>query len=164
MLIGMSDPQQPPLPPYGSNEPQPAQPAGYPTQPAAASQQPHAQPVYAQPAYSPSAPTSPTDSNPMGRIGLIFGIVSVGLQVLLNVMIQIMIRSNGYQIISVISGVFSVIIFLAGVGALVFGILGIKRVGAPHAVAGIATGLGIAIVVGAGMNFVFNAISMMMAF
>ncbi len=96
----------------------------------------------------------------MGRIGLIFGLVSIGLEVVMNVIIQVLIRTNNYYMINLFSSVVTVIILLVAVGALVFGLIGIKRVGAPHAAAGIATGIGIAVVIGVGVNFVLNALNM----
>lgn len=164
MLNSMSDPQQPQNPPYAS---QPAQ-----QQPPRYAPQPQAQPAYAQPApggygqppHTPAPAPSQTGANSMGKIGFILGLVSIGVQVLLNLIIQIMIRSNGYQLISIFSGIFSVLIFFTGVGALVFGLIGIKRPGAPHALAGIATGLGIAIVVGVVMNFIFSTINTFVGF
>lgn len=174
----MSDPQQPPVPPYASNAGQPPQPV-HPVQPAPAAQphyqghapqapqqsytqpQPYGQPVYPAPTTGAS---SPSDSNAPGKVGFILGLVGVAIQVLLNVVIQIMIRSEGYQAISIASGVFSVLIFLAGVGALVFGLIGLKRTGAPKAFAGIATGLGIAITVTVGFSFILDAINSVLYF
>ncbi|WP_426187346.1 hypothetical protein [Microbacterium sp. TWP3-1-2b2] len=173
----MSDPQQPQVPPYASNAPQPPQ-AGYPTQqtpspaPAPTAQhhyqggapQPqYAQPQYAQPAYASTA-ARPTDSNTPGKIGFIIGLVGLGLGLLQNVIVQIMIRSQAYDLINLISGVLSVIVFLAAAAALAFGIIGLKRVGAPHALAGIATGLGGAGVIGTGFSFIIFSVSSAFAF
>lgn len=160
MLNGMSDPQQPQTPPHAS-QPTPPPQAHQPPQAYAQPQPVYAQPAqrgYAQPVYSPPA-VGPTDSNAPGKIGFIIGLVGLSLSLLLNVIIQIMIRSQGYELINLISGVMSVIIFLAAAAALVFGIIGLRRVGAPHALAGIATGLGGAGVVGTGFNFILNAFS-----
>lgn len=180
MLNGMSDPQQqPPVPPYASNAGQPPQPSHPPqTTPAPQqyyqgqapqqgnlpSAQGYAQPQqgYTQPGYPTSTPASTqTDSNAPGKIGFIIGLVGIGLSLLLNVTIQILIHSQmqSYELINLVSGVFSVLVFLAGVGALVFGIIGLKRAGAPHGLAGIATGLGFASVLGTGFNFILNAVS-----
>lgn len=169
----MSDPQQPQVPPYASGAGQPPQP-GFPAQPAPqpyyqgqAPQAPqgYAQPGqhYAQPSYPTRTPT-PTDSNTPGKIGFILGLVGLGIGLLLSVIIQIMIRSDGYEMISVVSGVLSVLIFLADAAALAFGIIGLKRVGAPHALAGIATGLGIAGIVTAGFSFILTALSSLLYF
>jgi hypothetical protein len=167
MLNRMSEPQQPPVPPYASNAPQPPQP-GYPVDQAPNHQQYYqgqAPQGYAQPGYpaNQTGANSPSDSNAPGKVGFILGLVAVGLQVLLSVIIQIMIRSQGYDLISLVSGVVAVIIFLAGVGALVFGLIGLKRAGS-KTFAGIATGLGIAVVVSAGFNFILNAISSLLYF
>jgi hypothetical protein len=175
----MSDPQQSPVPPYASNAPQPPQaqpPAGYPPQPTAqhyyqggapqqqyAQPQPQLQPQYAQPAYSPAA-AGTAGSNTPGRIGFIIGLVGLGFSLLTNVIIQVMIRSAGYQLIGLVSGALSVITFLAALTALIFGIVGLRRVGAPHGLAGIATGLGGAGVVGAGFSFILNTISSFLYF
>ena len=196
MLIGMSDPQQSPVPPYASNAglpPQPEHPpqTGYPAQTAptapptptpaptanhyyqgGAPQQPqapqygqqqHSQAPYAQPAYV-SAASSATDSNPPGRIGLIIGLAGLVISLLSNVVVQIMIRTSDYALIGLVSGALAVVAFLASLAALIFGIVGLRRAGAPHGLAGIATGLGIAGVVGAGFAFIINAVSSLFYF
>lgn len=177
MLNAMSDPQQSQVPPYAPNAAQPPQPS-YPPQPPTSSapsaqhyyqggaQQPqpqYAQPQYVQPAYE-SAASGRTGSNTPGRIGFIIGLVGLGFNLLTNVIIQIMIRSADYQLIGLVSGALSVITFLAALAALIFGIIGLRRVGAPHGLAGIATGLGGAGVVGAGFSFILNAISSLLYF
>jgi len=88
------------------------------------------------------APARPV--NVPGRIGFILGLVGLGLGLMTNVLMQSMIRSGDYQIVSVISGPVSIFVFIAAVLALVFGLIGLNRPNAPHAQAGIATGLGIA--------------------
>lgn len=175
----MSDPQQSPVPPYAQSAGQPPQPA-YPPQPTtsgapapsaqhyyqggAQPPQPHyAQPQYGQPAYA-SATSGPTASNTPGRIGFIVGLVGLALSLLTNIIIQIMIRSAGYQLIGLVSGALSVITFLAALTALVLGIIGLRRAGEPHGLAGIATGLGGAGVVGAGFSFILNAVSSFLYF
>ncbi|WP_300266627.1 hypothetical protein [Microbacterium sp.] len=160
----MSDPQQPQNPPYASQPAQQQPPQYAPQQQAQPAYAHPAQPTpggYGQPSYTPAPTPSQTGANPMGKIGFILGLVSIGVQVLLNLIIQIMIRSDGYQLISLFSNIFSIVIFLTGVGGLVFGLIGIKRPGAPHALSGIAAGIGITIVIGAGMNFIFAAINLM---
>lgn len=190
MLNGMSDPQQPPVPPYASNAPQPPQP-GHPAQPGYAgqpapnaapaptanhyyqggapqaqhpqTQHPQTQQPYGQPAY-PSAARGPSGANTPGRIGFVIGLVGLFLGLLSSVIIQIMIRTSDYQLISLISGAFAVITFLAALAALIFGIVGLRRPGAPHGLAGIATGLGGAGVVGAGFSFILTAFSAVLYF
>lgn len=165
MLNGMSDPQQPPVPPYASNTGQPSYPpqASPPAQQHYQGQnpQPPLNPAqaYPGPAYSPPAATTSTDANLPGKIGFIIGLISLGLSILSNVIFQIMIRADGYALLNLVSSIFSVIIFLASAAALVFGIIGLRRVGAPHGLAGIATGLGGSVVVGLGFNFILNAVS-----
>lgn len=188
MLNGMSDPQQSPVPPYASNAGQPPQPT-YPPQPAQPAPtahqyyqgggapqqqaQPHqAQPQYTQPQYAQAqygqtqyaqpghaGASSPASSNAPGRIGFIIGLIGLAVGLLSNVIVQIMIRSADYALIGLVSGGFSVVAFLASLAALIFGIVGLRRVGAPHGLAGIATGLGGAGVIGAGFAFILNAVS-----
>jgi len=170
----MSDPQQSPVPPYASNAPQPPQqsqpaPSAAPAPSAQHyyqggapqaqySQAQYSQPQYGQPQYSPAA-SGPSDSNTPGRIGFIVGLIGLAVGLLSSVIIQIMIRSADYQLIGLVSGALAVITFFASLAALIFGIIGLRRPGAPHGLAGIATGLGGAGVVGAGFTFILNAIS-----
>ncbi|GGD64883.1 hypothetical protein [Microbacterium murale] len=178
----MSDPQQSPVPPYAQSAGQPPQPA-YPPQPTTSgapapsaqhyyqggaqppqySQPQYAQPQYGQPAYA-SAASGRADTNTPGRIGFIVGLVGLAFSLLTNVIIQIMIRSAGYQLIGLVSGALSVITFLAALTALILGIIGLRRAGEPHGLAGIATGLGGAGVVGAGFSFILNAVSSFLYF
>lgn len=179
----MSDPQQSPVPPYASNAPQPPQPGHQTAPPPSAAptaqhyyqggaaqaprapyaQSPYAAPAYAQPAYASTA-SGPTLSNAPGRIGFIIGLVGLGIGVLMNIAIRIMIRSDGYQLISLVNGALSVIVFLAAVAALVFGVIGLRRAGAPHGLAGIATGLGIVGVVNGGINFILYMLDAILYF
>ncbi|WP_460781238.1 hypothetical protein [Microbacterium shaanxiense] len=177
----MSDPQQSPVPPYASNAGQPPQPTyppqpGQPAQPAPTAHQYYqgggapqqqAQPQYTQPQYAQAqyaqpghaGASSPSSSNAPGRIGFIIGLIGLAVGLLSNVIVQIMIRSADYALIGLVSGGFSVVAFLASLAALIFGIVGLRRVGAPHGLAGIATGLGGAGVIGAGFAFILNAVS-----
>jgi len=154
MLNGMTDPQQPHLPPYASNAPQPS---GYPAQAAPAAQQ--------QPYYAPAAPIAASATNAAGRIGFILGLVGLGVGLLTSAIVQIVLRSPisavgfDYAMITLINGAGSLLAFIAAVAALVFGLIGIRKVGAPHAQAGIATGLGLAGVVGGMFTFLLTAAS-----
>lgn len=131
----MSSPQQPPLPPYAANGNHPVQP---PVQPAAPYQQ--------QPA--------PGDAieNPLGRIAFILGLVALGLNVLTNAGVQILVRTTGAMVGSAVSTVGSLLVLAAGICALIFGLIAIKRPG-PRALAGIGAGIGIAVCVGVVTSF-----------
>lgn len=160
----MSDQQLPPLPPT----PDPTAPshAGGPQ----AQEQPYAQQQqYAQPAQQPFAQQQPAQAQPPlqapygspapawapqagsssnpgtpGRIGFIIGLVGLGISLLVTVLFQLLIHSEGWMVLSMVSRFTGILTFLAAVAALVFGIIGLRRVGAPQAQAGIAVGLGIA--------------------
>ncbi|HCS60832.1 MAG TPA: hypothetical protein DIW46_05440 [Microbacterium sp.] len=152
MLNGMSDPQQPPLPPYASNVPQPAQHGGgYPAQPA---QHPQQAP------YASASPSPAGGTNTAGRIGFFIGLGGLVVGLLTSTIVQVLIRSFSsgfdYSMVSVVSGFGSFLAFIASVCALVFGLIGIRKVGAPHAQAGIATGLGIAGVVSGIFSFLLT--------
>ncbi|KDA06921.1 hypothetical protein DC31_07435 [Microbacterium sp. CH12i] len=143
----MSDPQQPHLPPFVSH------PGQQPPQP---NYQAPAQPQAPQGYYSPPAQTGPGNTNTPGKIGLIIGLVSLGLGLLMNVIVQMLVRSVGYSMVSVVGGVGTFLVFAASAAALILGIIGLRKAGVPQAQAGIATGLGFAGVVGAIFNVLFS--------
>jgi hypothetical protein len=151
MLGAMSDPQQPPVPPYPS-APQPPASGGHPpygvpqqqpTQPYSAQPQGYAPTGYpAQPGY-PAAGASGT-GNPPGRIGFIVGLIGLALGLVFSIASQAMIRTGSYEAIGLVGGLGNILSLLAAVAALILGIVGLRRPGAPHGQAGIAVGLGIA--------------------
>ena len=60
---------------------------------------------------------------------------------------QVLIRAADYSMFgaySVVNGIGSLLALGAAVAALILGLIGIRRVGAPHAAAGVAVGIGIA--------------------
>ncbi|MGO2747599.1 hypothetical protein [Microbacterium sp.] len=147
----MSDPQQPAqnphhLPPYISQQPQ----GGYPAQ----------QPQAGYPAQDPA----PRTGNPAGRIGLILGIVALGINVVTSIVFQIMIRTDGYRLYGLINGVGAFLAFAAGLAALICGFVGLRRSGTPQAAAGIAAGIGIAVVAGTAFSFMINSVGSLMPF
>lgn len=170
MLGGMSDPQQPQVPPYASGA-QWSTPPGYPTtgQPAqsapppgypAAAQAPQAVPGYTG-AYSaaPVAPSGSTDA--LGRVGFIIGLAGLAISMLFSLITQIMYSVGGYPdftVIGAISSISQVLVFLCAAAALVLGILGLRR-GGSKTLAGIATGLGIAGVATGLFSFMLGGIS-----
>lgn len=190
MLMPMSEPQQPPVPPYGQGAGQsapgqpeqlqgghPGQPQGghpgqpthlgqpapvAPDQPAQPVQQnaPYAgqQPYGGQPYYSAS--TAPSGSgNSAGKIGFIVGLVSLGLSLLIPLIMQFLYRSDGWQAAQILNGANLFISLIGSAAALVLGIIGLRRRGAPHGMAGIAVGLGIAGVAGALVSMLIGAFS-----
>jgi len=165
MLSGMSDPQQPQqpqVPPYA----QPQQPASgpYSAQPAyGAPAGQHAQPQgyqlntsSVQPGYP--SPSGAGNANPPGRLGLIFGLVAITVGLVSNLVTTVLIYSSGYDLFEV-STLFGTLIILATAGlALGFGIAGLRRPNAPHGQAGIAVGIGIAVLVGTLGSLLINAV------
>lgn len=171
----MSDPQQPShdphrLPPYASQQPQPGYPGqapqpGYPNQ--------SSQPVYRQPAQqgyvlngqsAQAGPASPTNTNPAGRAGLIIGLVGLGIGLLTSVIFQVVLHTNGIGTVGIINALGSLLTFVAALAALILGIIGLRKAGAPHGSAGIAAGLGIAGTVGIAFSYLINTVGALLAF
>lgn len=179
-----AQPTQPAQPTYPAQQAYPAQPT-YPAQQTYPGQQQYgAQPTYSgQPsAGQPSAgqPVQPTtgytlnghspqpgypsggastNANPPGRLGFIIGLVGLGVGLLFTVIFQVIVRSGGWEVASVVSGLGSVLAIVAAILALIFGINGLRREGAPHGQAGIAVGLGIAGITSGVFAFLINAVS-----
>lgn len=150
MLGGMSVPQQPAqnppqLPPYASQPPQ----TGYPGQP----------PQMGYPGQQPA-----TNVNAAGKAGLILGIAALGANIITSIVFQFMIRGDAYQLYGVVNGVGSLLAFAAALAALVLGLIGLRRHDAPKGIAGIATGIGLAVVVGIVFGFLVNAVGSLMYF
>jgi hypothetical protein len=173
----MSDPQHPQVPPYVLQQPAfPDQPH-YPAQPPAGAQQAghprqtaqgyvlngqSLQP--GQPAY---AGASRAAVNPAGRAGLILGLIAIAISLVGSIAIQVLLRSNaygGYALYNVVSGIGSLIAFAAALAALILGLIGIRRAGAPHAAAGIAVGIGIAQVASIAFGFLSSTIGAFLYF
>lgn len=158
-LSVMSDPRQHPhrIPPYASQ-----QPAGQPGQPGQPGQHPqqHASQGYVLNGQSLGA--APATGNPAGRAGLIIGLIGLAIGIVMNVAVQVMVRTGGYAAFSILNGAAALVTFAATLAALILGLVGLRRAGAPLAAAGIATGLGIAGVVGIGVNFIVSSFSMLL--
>lgn len=156
MLSGMSDPQHPQVPPYA--QPQPPASGRYPGQPA---QYPQSQGYLlnassAQPGYPSPAPAG--NANPPGRIGFIFGLIAVGAGLISNLTTTLLIYRGGYTALDVSSWLSSIILLTLAALALGFGIAGLRRRNAPHGLAGIAVGIGVAMIVGSIGSILINAI------
>ncbi|UYO97306.1 hypothetical protein OED01_00835 [Microbacterium sp. M28] len=147
----MSDPQQPQVPPYA----QPQHPAsGRYSQPA-----PHPQGYVlngnsAQPGY----PVPVANGNPPGRIGFIFGLIGIAVGLVANLATNILIYSGGYYAVEASSWVSTLFVLAIAGLALGFGIAGLRRPNAPHGQAGIAVGIGLAMIVGSVGSVVINAV------
>ena len=163
----MSDaqqPQQPQVPPYA----QPQQPASGPYS---------AQPGYGAPSgqhaqsqgyqlnassVQPGYPSAARSANPPGRLGFIFGLVAVGLGLISSLASTVLIYSydynRGYAMIEVATTLGTFIVLAVAALALGFGIAGLRRPDAPHGQAGIAVGIGIAVIVGSIGSIVINGI------
>lgn len=158
----MSDPQQfsnqHRVPPYVSQQPQ-----RHGSQP---QQQPHASQGYVLNGQSsgPAAPNTGAPTNSTGRAGLIIGLVAIALSIATTVAVQVAIRSDGYMLVSFVSGIGSLLAFASGLAALILGLIGLRRPGLPHAAAGIATGIGIAQVVGIASSYLINTFGALLHF
>lgn len=124
----MSSPQQP-IPPHGTHSfpGQPAQPG------------PPAQPAYA----APGAPASPAGTNPLGKVALIIALVTLGLNIVLALATQLLIRTAGVAMFQIVNVGGTVLMLIGSIAALVLGVMALRRP-APHAIAGIAVGIAIA--------------------
>ncbi|MGM7670491.1 hypothetical protein [Microbacterium sp. A93] len=147
----MSDPQQPPLPPYVS--PAGRQP-GHPAQSSTA-----AQPYYQSQPQQPAHPGASGRNTP-GRVGFIFGLLGLGLSLVSGIVVQLTINSDNFFLISLFASIGVVLVFCAALAALISGIVGLRRLDAPHGQAGIAVGLGIAGVASGVVSFLVGTLSM----
>lgn len=160
----MSEPQQPPLPPYSSGDhgfppaaPQPAHPPAYAPQPGYAQPGPaqpgpaqpgYAQPVYAQPgqpqpvypAYGAQSAASP--GNALGRIAFIVAAITFGIGLLGTLSIPFLYATIGYDpmIVGFATGGTNLITLIGFAAALILGIVALRRP-APHVLAAIAVGI-----------------------
>lgn len=161
MLSIMSDPQQ--VPPYAPPNLATPPPAAYPGAQQPSGQQPNptsAASQYPGPGYvlNGQPTTTPPTGNAAGRIGLILGIVALAIGVVMRVVFQVMVRTEMLSTIGIASGIGTVITFLIGIAALICGLVGLSRRDAPHGTAGIATGIGLAVVVIGISNFLIMSL------
>lgn len=168
----MSEPQQPPVPPYAQPSPQPqaapqpptAQPYP-PQQPPAPQQFPPEQQYPAAPqqlpgypgGYAPYAPTRPTASGAaLGRIALIVALVTFGLGLLgtflYPLLYSTMSLSSGFGY-ALVNGVVSFIVVVGSAVALVLGLAAIRRPGSP-VLAGIAIGIAASELAGTAISWI----------
>lgn len=150
---------QPGMPPYASALPAPAPSDHVSPQSAHPAPQnfahgPYGHASYAQPPHPSSAPT-PT--NLPGRVGFIIGIVALALGFAASLSVQSLYRLGAWDIAPFLNGASLLLTFVGSALALVFGIIGLRRPQSPHALAGIAVGLGIAGVASGLLNIFLGA-------
>ncbi|MFB7249708.1 hypothetical protein [Microbacterium sp. NPDC056234] len=152
----MSDPQQPQVPPYA--QPQPPASGRYPGQPAhyAQSQGYVLNGNSAQPGYP--SPTPAAHANPPGRIGFIFGLIGIAVGLISSLATNVLVYSGGYDTYEVSTLLGTLVILVVAGLALGFGVAGLRRPNAPHGQAGIAVGIGLALLVGTLGSLVINAV------
>lgn len=121
-------------------------------------------PQHQVPPYISQSSPAPTNTNPAGRAGLIIGLVGLAIGVLVNVFVQVLIRTGGFTVASIFSTLGSLLAFAAALTALILGLVGLKRIGAPHGAAGIAAGLGIAGVVTILFSLIISAMDWLLYF
>lgn len=167
MLGGMSDPQQPShqqhqVPPYASQPPAGQQHSSYQggAQQSGAYQggAQQASPAYVlngQSAYAAQPPQR--TGNAAGRAGLVIGLIGILFGVAMNIVVQFVARgSDGFAMVSLVSGFGVLISFALALTALILGLVGLRRRDAPLATAGIAAGIGVAGVIGITLNYLVN--------
>lgn len=142
--------------PQAQVAPQYAQQA--PQQPAAPQTQAFA--AYGQPQGYPAAAHAAGGTNSPGRVGFLLGIGGLALGMLMNVIATMVLRSSSatnFGVYSTLTSISGIVTLLLSIGALVFGLIGLKRP-VPHGQAGIAVGLGIAGVAGGVYAFMFTVL------
>lgn len=152
----MSEPQQPPVPPYAP-QPGASQPPVAPhQQPVAPHQQPVAQPYGTPPFAQPygaasSAPAYPAAPGPrpaagtgngLGRIAFIVAVVTMAITLLMSLLLPFVYRAVdfGGAVFSLYNGAMGLIGIAGSVVALILGVAAIRRPGSPL-LAGIAIGI-----------------------
>jgi len=110
-----------------------------------------------QQGYAAAAPAAGT--NTPGRVGFFLGLGGLALGLLINFIGTLFLRTmSGFGVYSTLTSITGILTFLIAIGALVFGIIGLKRP-APHGQAGIAVGLGIAGVASGLYSFMYMIFS-----
>ncbi|WP_460782954.1 hypothetical protein [Microbacterium tumbae] len=147
-------------PAYPTAASQPAYPTAA-SQPAYSAAQPAASaaPGYGAPQGYPAAAAPAGPGNPPGRIGFIIGLAGLVVGLLFSIVSQVTLYSGAYESVGIISGIGGILTLLTAIAALVLGIIGLRRRGAPLAQAGIATGLGIAGVASGVFSFLISSMS-----
>ncbi|WP_298041397.1 hypothetical protein [uncultured Microbacterium sp.] len=141
-------PPQPPQNPQHGHNPYPAAPAPQP-------------PYAGAPGYAPVQPGPAKNGTDLGKVGFIIGVAAVALSFVLTFLTTIIATSGSYisSTYFVISSVNLYLTFLLGIAALVLGIIGLRRVPSSTALAGIAIGIGVTVIVSRLTSMLMSAIS-----
>lgn len=130
-------------------------PSGAPATPAAATPAP-ATPFAPNP-YTSAAPAAGGTSNPVAVASVVLGIVAVALGVINQLATIALLQSSNFELYRVLSGIFSFGMVLAGLAALVLGLVASRRP-TGRLRAGIGIGLGAAVSTGVLVGFAVNAV------
>ena len=143
---------------------QPGQPYTQPGQPYAQPGQPYAQPgqPYGSGPYAPhdgGAPYSPPPartSESLGRLALILAACAVGGGLLLQMLVQLLYPTIGYELVGQASSLLGFVVFAGAAAGLVLGIAALRRPGR-HLLAAIAIGVAGNTLVGSIGSFLSSA-------
>ena len=150
-------PNTPPTPETPLNQPVPTAAPEYAAAPGYA-----AGTAYAGTPGSPAAP-APTASGPKNALGLVALIIGVATLVLSTVTlisqaVMLLQPDYDYQLVNLVTTVFTSIGGLMALAAVVLGAIGLAKKGAPKAAAGIGLGIGIATVWAILGNLIYSGI------
>ncbi|WP_460801071.1 hypothetical protein [Microbacterium sp. GXF6406] len=111
--------------------------------------------------YAPVQPTPATNGTDLGKVGFIIGIAAIAIGFVLTFLTTIIATSGSYisSTYFVISSVNLYLTFLLGIAALVLGIIGLRRAPSSRALAGIAIGIGVTVIVSRLTSMLMSAIS-----
>lgn len=134
----MSEPEQPPLPPYASPSGA-AYPPGVPSQPSA---EPYGAPPSAQTYPVPAAGPGTGGGNSLGRAAFIVAVLTMAATLLMSLMLPLVYRSADFDgvVLELYSGAMGLVGLAGSVVALILGIVALRRPGSPL-LAGIAIGI-----------------------
>ncbi|GAT71727.1 hypothetical protein [Microbacterium hydrocarbonoxydans] len=135
----MSDPSQPPVPPYAS-QPGPAYPPAEPQQPPIA--QPYGSPPSAQAYPAAPAPRQAGTGNGLARAAFLVALITMTVTLLMSLMLPFAYRAVDFDgvLLELYSGATGLISVAGSVVALILGITALRRPGSPL-LAGIAIGI-----------------------
>lgn len=138
-------------------QPTPDQPRGPQEQPYAQSGQPYAQPGQPYGASGlPAAPTPQTSAstgNPVGRVAFLVTVLSVGVGLIGQLVLQLLSASIGFGLLGGVSSILNFLVFVGAAAGLVLGIAALRRP-APHLLAAVAVGVAANTVAGTLVSFV----------
>ncbi|MFT4283386.1 MAG: hypothetical protein QM598_00960 [Protaetiibacter sp.] len=107
--------------------------------------------------YAAGASSAEAARNPLALASFAAGIAAVALGVVSQLTTMTLLRAGGYQVYALVSGVFSVLVLLAGIAALVLGLVAAQRPGS-RLRAGMGIGIGTAVCVSVFVGFAVGGI------